>query len=379
MESTGCYRPTKAIINLEAIKENVKSVKRHVGKGTSVIAVVKADGYGHGDVEVARATIEAGVEMVAVATAEEALRLRRAGIRTAILVLTPSPVSFVEKAARLDITLAVSEADWLEKVLAQEVAFQNPLKIHIKVDCGMGRTGLRNEKELQNLMEVVANTDCVIVDGMFMQFSCADELDRRPTEQQFDRFMQLANTLKEKPRLLHASNSAGTFLYPEFALDAVRVGIGLYGIAPSGYVDKKLPFPLKKALSLETELSFVKLLENGSPISYGSTYKTSGEEWIGTIPIGYADGLRRGLRGQEVLVGGQRAPIVGTICMDQCMVKLPKEMKVGEKVTLIGKQGDEEIPVEEWATRLDTIPYEIPVLLTARVPRVYPALTGRPT
>ncbi len=371
MESTTCYRPTKAIINLEAIKENVKSLKEYVGNKTAVIAVVKADGYGHGDVEVARAAIEAGAEMVAVATPEEALRLRGAGIRTGILVLAPSPVSFVKKAARLEITLAVSEADWLEEALQEEKAFENPLKIHIKADCGMGRTGLRDKKALQMLMNVVARSEHVVVDGMFMQFSCADERDRNHTVEQYDRFMELVAVLKEKPRLLHVSNSAGALLYPEFAMDAVRVGIGLYGIAPSAYVEENLPFPLKKALTLETELSFVKHLEKGSTISYGSTYQSSEAEWIGTIPIGYADGLQRGLRGQGVLIAGERAPIVGTICMDQCMIKLPKEMNVGEKVTLIGKQGAEEVRVEEWAERLDTIAYEIPVLLTKRVPRVY--------
>ena len=169
----------------------------------------------------------------------------------------------------------------------------------------------------------------------------------------------LVDQFPKKPRLIHASNSAATLLYPEYALDAVRFGISLYGIAPSDFVRGDFHLSSKKSFILETELAFVKLLEKGNTISYGATYETTEDEWIGTIPIGYADGLRRGLRGQEVLIGGKRMPIVGTICMDQCMVKLSDEMPVGEKVVLIGRQGDEEITMEEWAKRLDTIPYEI--------------------
>ena len=184
-------------------------------------------------------------------------------------------------------------------------------------------------------------------------------------------FMEFVELFPEKPRLVHASNSAATLLYPDYKLDAIRFGIGLYGIAPSEFVQQKLPFPLKRALSLETELAYVKRLEKGGSVSYGATYQSLEDEWIGTLPIGYADGLRRGLRGQEVLIGGVRVPIVGTICMDQCMVKLPEEMPVGEKVVLLGKQGNEEINMEEWAERLDTIPYEIAVSFSKRIPRVY--------
>ncbi|MBO1910674.1 alanine racemase, partial [Microvirga sp. 3-52] len=184
-------------------------------------------------------------------------------------------------------------------------------------------------------------------------------------------FMNFVALFPKKPRLVHASNSAATLLYPDYKLDAIRFGIGLYGIAPSEYVGKKLPFALKRALSLETELAHVKRLEKGASVSYGATYQSLDDEWIGTLPIGYADGLRRGLRGQEVLIGGKRVPIVGTICMDQCMVKLSEEMLVGEKVVLLGKQGNEEINMEEWAERLDTIPYEIAVSLSKRIPRVY--------
>ncbi|HJF32192.1 MAG TPA: alanine racemase, partial [Sporosarcina psychrophila] len=256
-------------------------------------------------------------------------------------------------------------------------SFKRPLKVHVKVDSGMGRIGLRDVDALRSLASVIERSNQVLLDGIFTHFACADEENPVSTEEQFKMFMKLVQTLPEKPRLVHASNSAATLLYPEYALDAVRFGIGLYGIAPSEYVGGKLPFRLERSFVLESELAYVKLLEAGNRISYGGTYETSEAEWIGTIPIGYADGLRRGLRGQEVLIGGERMPIIGTICMDQCMVKLPRELLVGEKVVLIGRQGGEEITMEEWARRLGTIPYEIAVSIAKRVPRIYTGKDGQ--
>lgn len=377
MENLTYYRPTKAIVNLEAIRQNVRTLKSFLTNGTTVIAVVKADGYGHGETEVARVAFEAGAEMVSVATPDEAVRLRMAGISGDILVMGPSPVSFAEKAAALNIAVTVSDANWLQIAILENKSFDNPLKIHVKIDSGMGRIGLRDAEALQLLKSVTESSEHVVVDGIFTHFACADEEQPDKTQEQFSVFMGLVNSLPEKPRLVHVSNSAATLLYPEYALDAVRFGIGLYGIAPSEFVAGRLPFQLEKAFTLESELAFVKLLPKGKAISYGGTYETVGNEWIGTIPIGYADGLRRGLRGQEVLIGCERMPIVGTICMDQCMVRLPHELPVGEKVVLIGRQGDEEITMEEWAERLGTIPYEIAVSIAKRVPRIYTGCDGQ--
>lgn len=369
MSNMTFYRPTKAIINLEAIRDNVRSLKRYLGNETSIIAVVKADGYGHGSVESARAALEAGATMVSVATPDEAVELRKHGIGGDILVMATSPIEFAETAAALNITVSVPGVDWLKALCCEQL--ENPLKVHIKIDCGMGRSGLREQDELHSVYELIEQDEQLILDGAFMHFSCADEECRSTTQEQYERFMAFVELFPEKPRLVHASNSAATLLYPEYALDAVRVGIGLYGISPSDYVRQKLPFQLQQSLTLESELVQVKQMKKDSSISYGATYKTTAEEWIGTIPIGYADGLRRGLRGQDVLIAGERVPIVGTICMDQCMVRLSREMPVGEKVILIGKQGDEEIEMEEWAVRLDTIPYEIAVSISKRVPRMY--------
>ena len=369
VENMTFYRPTKVIINLEAIRENVRSLKSYLGNETLIIAVVKADGYGHGGVESARAALEAGATMVSVATPDEAVELREHGIGGDILVMATSPIEFAKVAATLRITVSVPGIEWLEALRYEQ--FEHPLKIHLKIDCGMGRSGLREVSELHSILKLLDESGQFILDGVFIHFSRADESDQSNTHEQYEAFMDFVKLLPERPRLVHASNSAATFLYPEYALNAVRFGIGLYGVPPSDYVGDRLPFQLQRALVMESELVQVKKLKKDSPISYGATYKTAGEEWIGTMPIGYADGLRRGLRGQEVLIAGERMPIVGTICMDQCMVRLSRKMPVGEKVILIGKQGDEEIEMEEWAVRLDTIPYEIAVSITKRVPRIY--------
>lgn len=371
MEKVVSFRPTKAIVNLDAIQSNIKSLKSYLKSETSIMAVVKADGYGHGDIEIARSALKAGADSLAVATPDEAIKLRRLGISSDILVMAPSPVAFARTAAELQITVSVSCDQWLKTALIEQKSFTKPLKIHMKIDCGMGRTGLRDVKVLQAIDKITSQSNKVILDGVFMQFSCADDQDATRTNEQFERFMKFVQLLRRKPRLVHVSNSAATFLYPQYALDAVRVGITMYGITSSEFVQKHIPFPLERSLSIESELSVVKLLEKGSTISYGATYKTIGDEWIGTIPIGYADGLQRNLSGQEVLINGERMPIVGAICMDQCMVRLTREMKEGERVVLIGKQGEEEITFEEWATRLNTISYEVVVSIGERIPRQY--------
>ncbi|MDN4606328.1 alanine racemase [Sporosarcina highlanderae] len=364
------YRPTKAIIDLQAIRDNIKSLKQYLPSRTSVIAVVKADGYGHGAFEVAKTAINAGAMMLAVATLEEAVDLRNRGITADILVMGPSPVEVADKAAVLGIHITVSDTEWLREAILK-IGSGFSLKVHVKIDSGMGRIGLRDEKSLNDLVDVIKGTTAIRLEGAFTHFACADEEDSKKTEVQFNRFMDLVDAFPERPKHIHASNSAAALLYPDYALDAVRFGIGMYGIPPSRYVETRLPFDLKRSFTLETELAYVKFLEKGSGVSYGGAYETEQSEWIGTLPIGYADGLKRGLRNQEVLIAGERMPIVGTICMDQCMVKLPCEMPVGEKVTLIGRQGNEEIKMEEWADRLGTIPYEIAVTIARRVPRIY--------
>lgn len=370
MSDATTYRPTKAVIDTAAIQHNAEQVKKYLPEDTKLIAVVKADGYGHGAVQTASAAIQAGAEMLAVATPDEAVILRKEFQDIDILVMGPSPVSFVQAATDLEITLTVTSAGWVEQVNALP-EFRQKCKVHVKIDSGMGRIGVRTEDELDRLLEKLRAAGRFEVDGAFTHFARADEEDAGPTEQQFAKFMLLVAHFREKPRIVHAANSAATLVFPEYALDAVRFGISLYGIAPSAVVAQKLPFSLEKAMTIETELAYVKKLPAGEQISYGGTYKTSEEEWIGTLPIGYADGLKRSLTGQEVLIGGKRAQIVGRICMDQCMVRLPHDFPEGEQVVLIGRQGEEEVTMEEWASRLGTIPYEIAVTFSSRIPRIY--------
>ena len=187
--------------------------------------------------------------------------------------------------------------------------------------------------------------------------------------QYFERFISL---LPEKPRLVHASNTASSLVKDaNLQFDAVRYGISMYGLSPSPYIEGILPFILSPAFSLESELMHVKQLKAGESVGYGATFVAPTDMWVGTIPIGYADGMIRKLGGQEVLIDGQRMPLIGRICMDQCMVALPKTYDIGEKVTLLGRQGQEEISVDEWANKLQTINYEVPCIITARVPRIY--------
>ncbi|HWK22612.1 MAG TPA: alanine racemase [Ureibacillus sp.] len=370
MQNIEHFRPTKAIINLDAIKHNVSHLKELLKPGVKIIAVVKANAYGHGDIEVAKAAIESGATMLAVATPEEALHLRKAFQDIDILILGYAPVSFAPFAASENITLTVFSIDWVQQV--QTLTLPKPLKLHIKIDTGMGRIGVTNIEDLQNLYHTLKSSPQCVVDGVFTHFATADEEDVTYFNHQVAKFEEFVSSLPEKPRLVHAANTA-TILIKDQALqyDAVRFGISMYGLAPSSYVRTKLPYPLLPAFSLETELVEVKKIQAGESIGYGATFTASEPSFIGTIPIGYADGLIRKLSGQHVLIDGVRVPIIGRICMDQCMLLLPVAYNIGKKVTLIGKQNDEEITIDEWAAKTDTINYEVPCIITSRVPRIY--------
>lgn len=360
------YRPTKAVINLEAIRNNLAAFQKRAGDA-KVIAVVKADGYGHGAEEIARTAIEHGVRMLAVATPDEALLLRRAGIEQELLVMGAVPAAFVPVAQRENIIVTALSLEWIETAEKSAVSGQ-PLRVHLKVDTGMGRLGIQPE-EAQAAFAKLAS-EKFSFEGIFTHFAAADDEDPTLFEQQVKRMNGVLEQLPEGV-MVHVSNSAAALMHPSVACDAVRIGISLYGIAPSPYVGEHSPIALEPALGLETEIVHIKRVQPGATISYGATYRSEEEEWIATLPVGYADGMLRGLQGQEVLVRGERAPIVGRICMDQCMIRLKEQLPVGEPVQLIGRQGEEEVLIDEWAEKLGTIPYEIPCILTKRVPRVY--------
>jgi alanine racemase len=335
-----------------------------------MIAVVKANAYGHGDVQVAETALEAGAAYLAVAFMDEAIALRNKGITAPILVLGASRPENVRVAVKFDITITVFQEEWLHEAFKYLQA-DDRISLHIKVDTGMGRIGIRNTAELTAIEQIFSENEQLTLEGIYTHFATADELDETYMYQQLSLFEGMISALKKQPKYIHSSNSAAALRYPKTYFNAVRIGIAMYGLTPSPDMESEIPFPLREAFSLRSRLVHVKKMPKGEKVSYGATYETGEEEWIGTIPIGYADGWIRKLQGQEVLVKGTRSPIVGRICMDQCMIRLPYHVPVGTTVTLIGGQDDQVISINEVARKLDTINYEVPCIIANRVPRLY--------
>lgn len=364
------YRNAQVMIDLDAIRTNVKQLKETLPERTAVFAVVKADGYGHGSIKVAKAALNAGADALCVAILEEAVTLREAGIDAPILVMGYTNPVFAGVAEQYDIQLTAFQLDWLQKA-KQHVA--NKVCVHIKLDTGMGRLGLRTEKDVHTFLEAL-NDAKFEVSGVFTHFAKADTKDDnyyRYQDEQYKKLIRPIKAIYKQSIVYHTGNSAASMQFPSDMYDAVRFGIGMYGLYPSNYLKNHPPFDLKPALTLTTELVHVKQLPSGEKISYGLTYETTKDEWIGTIPIGYGDGIQRRLQGFDVLVEGKRMPIVGRVCMDQCMVRLDQAYPVGTKVTFVGRDQDEMITLEEVADHLGTINYEVSCLLTSRLPRHY--------
>ncbi|WP_216831445.1 alanine racemase [Alkalihalobacterium elongatum] len=369
------YRDTWVEVNLDCIIENVKNIKASFQHSMDIMAVVKADGYGHGAVPVAEAAIEAGASYLAVAVLDEALQLRHANITAPILVLGAIRPEDLEIAAKYDVTVTVFAAEWLERAKGLYNG-KKQIKIHLKFDTGMGRIGIRDRKEGKTVIELIKDDNRFLLEGIYTHFATADELCDEYFNKQHERFTQMICSLEEWQvdlSIIHCGNSATGLMHPDKAFNMFRLGISMYGLTPSIEIKDKLPVQLKEAFSLHSKLIQVKHVPPGEGISYGVTYKTSEWEWIGTIPIGYADGWFRYHSSQRgsVLVGGEYVPFVGRICMDQCMVKLPYEFPVGSKVTLIGCQGNQTVSIDDVAKRLSTINYEIPCMIGPRIPRVY--------
>jgi alanine racemase len=364
------YRDTWAEVDLDCISENITSIKSLLPEDVEIIAVVKANAYGHGDIKVSEAALKAGATHLAVAFLDEAIALRNKGITAPILVLGATRAKDVPIAAGRQITLTVFQMDWLQE--AKSYLSENErLTVHVKLDTGMGRIGIRSKEDLKEIEQFFQNEERFNFEGIFTHFSTADELDELYFQKQFDIFQDMLSILSKKPKYVHCSNSAATLRFPRAYFNAVRLGIAMYGLTPSPEMEPEIPVPLREAFTLRSRLIHVKKLPKGEKVSYGATYETSDDEWIGTIPIGYADGWIRRLQGQEVLVDGKRFPIVGRVCMDQCMVRLPSNIPVGTTVTLIGRDGDQFISINEIAKKLETINYEIPCIIASRVPRLY--------
>ncbi len=349
------HRPTLAKVDLSAISENIEQVVSHIPKQVKTFAVVKANAYGHGTVEVAK-HVSKQVDGFCVSNLDEALELRQAGLEQPILILGVVLPDEVPLAIQENITLTVASLEWLKMAKDQGLDLTG-LTCHIKIDSGMGRIGVRSQGDADSLIAGLKALGAD-VEGIFTHFATADEADDSKFKRQLAFFTDLVNNLVDRPRLVHASNSATSIWHAETVFNAVRLGVVIYGLNPSGSV-LDLPYNIRPALSLETALVHVK------------TYTTTADEVIGTIPIGYADGWTRDLQGFHVIVDGQLCPIVGRVSMDQITVRLPKVYPLGTPVTLMGENGGASITATEVAEKRGTINYEVLCLLSDRVPRSY--------
>ncbi|MBO2943737.1 alanine racemase [Paenibacillus sp. F411] len=373
------YRPTQAEIDLDGLGDNLNAFRAHVPEGMKVLACVKANAYGHGAVEVSRELERLGADYLSVAFLDEALELRKAGITLPILVLGYTPPEGIMTAWEQDITVTLFSRDVLTAIQKLPKSLDRPLKLHIKIDSGMGRLGLLPEEAAAFVEEAFALPQAFI-EGMFTHFARADEENKSYTLEQHRRFKSVADALREggfSIPIIHTGNSAAAIDTPELSFNMVRIGISLYGVYPSEEVHRTA-VSLRPVMTLKTQAVYVKTLPPQSGVSYGSRYVTEEEERIATLPVGYADGYSRMLSGNaEVLIRGRRAPVVGSICMDQCMVSLKhfaeeaEQIKAGEEVVLIGRQSGECISADELASRLGTIPYELVCMIAHRVPRTY--------
>jgi alanine racemase len=338
---------------------------------------VKADAYGHGAVPVARAALGAGASWLGVAFVEEGIALREAGIDAPILLLSePAPAAAPSVVAHR-LTPFVYTREGIDALAAVAAATPTTLPVHLKVDTGMHRVGCAPSDAVA-LAEVVAGQGSLALQGLATHLAVADEADeagRSYTEAQLDTFegvLAAVTAAVGRPPIVHAANSAGALAFPRARFDLVRVGITMYGIAPSPAVADAVR--LRPALSLHARVSFVKNLPAGARVSYGLRYELPRPARIATVPVGYADGVPRGLgaNGGTVLVRGRRCPIAGTVTMDQLLVDVgDADVAVGDEVVLLGSQGDQMIDAAEWAARLDTIPYEVVTRLGGRLPRRY--------
>jgi len=368
-------RPVWAEINLDNLVSNVKEIRNLIGD-KELIAVVKADGYGHGAVEIASTLIQEGVDRLAVSMLSEASELRSSGIKEPILILGFTPPGEFEKLIELDIEQTIYDLDMAILLSEAAVKLGKIGLIHIKVDTGMGRIGfLPNEDSISTILKI-AKLKALKIKGVFSHFSTADELDKTYSKGQIEKFNWFINRLKEEGvdiELKHLSNSAGIMDIKEAYYNAVRAGIILYGYYPSKEVRRER-LKLKPVLALKANIVHIKEVKAGEYISYGRKYRTPEMRIIATLPVGYADGYLRKLTNKAyVIVKGYKAPVVGTICMDQCMIDVTDipDLKVGDEVILIGAEGKLHFTAEDMADMLGTISYEVICGISKRVPRVY--------
>ncbi len=369
------YTRVQAEVDLDAIRSNISEVKRVIKPGTKVMAIIKADGYGHGAIPIAHA-LDSMVDGFGVAAVSEAVNLRNSGIKQMILVLGPTFPEYFDEIVKYDISQTTFTLE-SAMALSEEAGRQNKkAKIHIAVDTGMGRIGFRDDPESIETIKKINALPNIKIEGIFTHYACADEADKASVKRQIRRYNDFVDMVENAGVHIpvhHASNSAGIIDLPESNFDMVRSGITTYGMYPSEEVDKE-KIRLTPALRLKSHVTFVKTVPAGTGISYGSTYVTDKETRVATIPVGYADGYPRALSGKgKVLIHGHFAPILGRVCMDQTMVDVTDipDVKEGDKVILVGNDGENKISVEELAGLAGSFNYEFVCNLSKRVPRTY--------
>ncbi len=382
------YPLVKACIDLDAIQKNIHNLKQITDKKSKFMAVVKADAYGHGAVQVAKTAVEAGADWLGLARLNKVAEIRQAGIKVPILVfgyIHPSQAAMIND---LDLVATVYDFEMAKALSSKAILLNRPVKVHLKVDTGMGRVGIvigRNNKSLadktarkQVLKEIekIIKLPGIDFNGIYTHFAAADHKDRTYTDLQIELFASLLDDLKKKKiefEICHAANSAGIIEFPESHFDMVRAGISIYGLYPSSEVDKS-KVKLAPAMTLTSIVTSVRKVAKGFYVSYGMTHETQKATRLASVPVGYADGFSRRFSSNSfMLVKGHRAPVVGRICMDQTMIDVGNipNVKTGDEVVLIGSQGNKTIGADELAARINTINYEIVSALTFRVKRIY--------
>lgn len=366
-------RPTYAEVSLSALQHNIKQFSSKLKQETYLMAVVKADGYGHGAVQVARAALDAGATHLGVAFLDEAALLRQHGIQAPILVLGYTPTSAIETAARLRVSVTVFSLGQMLEIAALKNCGR--LSIHLKLDTGMSRLGATTPDEARAIAHLVQCCEFTVLEGVFTHFADADGLDPSFTELQFSRFMSMLKFLRDSGiqyEMAHCCNSAAIWRFPQYQLDMVRLGIGMYGFISLARNDIALP-KLEKAMRVRSAISSLKQISAYEPISYNRSYVTKSNATIAVLPIGYADGLDRKLSDLGYVdIAGQAAPIVGKICMDQTMIDVSHliDLHIGDQAVLFGTD-ENGVTASDWARWLNTIEYEIVCSISKRVPRIY--------
>ncbi len=368
---------TWAEINLDALKFNIESVRKATNKNAKVMAVVKADAYGHGVYEAARVFLENGADSLAVACLSEAKQLRKEGIEVPILILGAMYGDEADEIVKYDVTSTVFSYETAKLLSDSAVKQGKKCTVHIKIDTGMSRIGIMaGDKDEDGIEEIkkIASLPGIYIEGIFSHLSTSDEKDTGYTKRQFQIFESFCGKLEKegvKIPVRHIANSAAIMMYPEMHLDMVRAGVVLYGLYPSEDVDK-IRLPLIPAMSLKSRISMVKDMPKGRGVSYGKEYITDGHEKIATVPVGYADGYLRSIakEGYVALKDGNVAKIVGRICMDQCMIDVTNVNNIdrGDEVTLFGEGTITADSIAKWT---GSINYEVVCLISKRVPRVY--------